>query len=807
MHKKTIRVLLVEDNPGDARLFREFLREDELSNVDLDHVGRISTSLEHLAQNKPDVVLLDLGLPDSQGLTSFLQIYAQAPDVPIVVLTGLSDAELAVEAVRAGAQDFLVKGEVSSGLLARAIRYAIERKQTEQTLELHTLRLQVLADLHKLMDAPQAQLLDFTLKGILQSAQSQLAFIGLVDDAETIMAIHAWSNDAVASYSAADKPINLPIAESGMWGDCIRLRKAVIVNDYDADAVHKKSYPADHAPIKRFLGLPVFDGDKIVAIAVAANKAEAYTEADCSALAALLNGMWAIIQRRRAEIEQKRLLHQVRAQARQMAQLMQSVPQGLLLMDAHGRIILDNPAAKVVLSALSPDIVDNTLTHLADRPLAELLTSPPKGLWHEIEVGMRVFACIARPVISGSDPEQWVMLINEITMERQAQVQSQQQERLATVGQLAAGMAHDFNNIMGIIVLYSQMLTRSLGLSDRDRSRLTTITEQAHHATALIRQVLDFSRRSVLERQRLDLLPQVKEEVKLLERTLPESIAVRLDYGSDDYTVHADPTRMQQVVMNLAINAGHAMVNGGSLRISLNHVVVANGVAPLPQMAAGKWVALTVADTGSGIPPHVLPHIFDPFYTTKAPGEGTGLGLAQVYGIVGQHEGHIDVKTQVGVGTTFTIYLPALAKEPIPSSDFFSSASAADAQGHGEVLLVVEDNDDLREALVDMLGALNYTIVEAANGLQALDLLVTRGDEVALILSDVVMPEMGGIALFHALQERNWTKPVILLTGHPFEKDLDPLMAQKLWAWMLKPTDMEQLAQSIASALKTSLPA
>jgi len=467
--------------------------------------------------------------------------------------------------------------------------------------------------------------------------------------------------------------------------------------------------------------------------------------------------------------------------------------------------------------------VGDTLTRLGDRPLAELLTSPPKGLWHEVATDSRRFEIIARPLETGLTPggacpepaEGWVLVIRDVTREREIQRYSQQQERLATVGQLAAGIAHDFNNIMATIVLYAHMLLRKKDLFPRDRERLVTINQQALHATDLIQQILDFSRRAVLERQPLDLSPLLKEQVKLLERTLPESIQVTLAYGPDEYTVNADPTRMQQVMMNLALNARDAMPEGGNLRFGLERIQVKPGESPpLPGMESGEWVQLTVSDTGTGVPPDVLPHIFDPFFTTKAPGEGSGLGLAQVHGIVKQHGGEVDMQSQVGQGTTFTIYLPAL---PVHAPEAVTLELPALAEGHGETILVVEDNTSTRKALVDSLELLNYRTLEAANGREALAILEQRGDDpstgpsagsgqrsgqgIALVLSDVVMPGMGGLALFHALRQRGLAVRVVMLTGHPLEKELEELRAQGMSDWLLKPPSLEQLAQVLARAL------
>jgi two-component system cell cycle sensor histidine kinase/response regulator CckA len=209
---------------------------------------------------------------------------------------------------------------------------------------------------------------------------------------------------------------------------------------------------------------------------------------------------------------------------------------------------------------------------------------------------------------------------------------------------------------------------------------------------------------------------------------------------------------------------------------------------------------VTVSDTGTGIPPDVLPHIFEPFFTTRAP-LGSGLGLAQVHGIVGQHGGRVDVETRVGRGTVFIIYLPAhrLEPSPIPSRTELPALPA----GAGETILVVEDNAVVRKALVDSLRLLNYRVLEVSNGQEALEMLEQREGEVALVLSDVVMPRMSGIALLHALRERGLTVHVVMLSGHPVEREMEGLQAKGMVDWLPKPPRLEQLAEAVARALGT----
>jgi CheY-like chemotaxis protein len=221
---------------------------------------------------------------------------------------------------------------------------------------------------------------------------------------------------------------------------------------------------------------------------------------------------------------------------------------------------------------------------------------------------------------------------------------------------------------------------------------------------------------------------------------------------------------------------------------------------PLTNMPAGNWAEITFQDTGYGIDPEVLPHIFEPFFTTKAPGKGTGLGLAQVYGIVKQHNGFIDVQSIVGQGSTFMIYLPALTQNdaiPLPIQ------LEKSPQGHGETVLIVEDNSVLRKALSITLENMNYTTKTAANGLEALDLLQEPSQNIAVVISDMVMPELGGDALFEAMQIRGLKVPVIILSGHPLEPQLiETLTTKGVAGYLMKPLDMKRFAFLIDQAIQ-----
>jgi two-component system, cell cycle sensor histidine kinase and response regulator CckA len=297
----------------------------------------------------------------------------------------------------------------------------------------------------------------------------------------------------------------------------------------------------------------------------------------------------------------------------------------------------------------------------------------------------------------------------------------------------------------------------------------------------------------------LDLVAFLQDLTVFLGRTLPENVSVDLNHGSEEYVIYADPARLQQVIMNLAVNARDAMPQGGRLQFSLARLLLTDdATCPVPGMTPGHWVVVRVTDSGIGIPSQAIKHIFEPFFTTKEVGKGVGLGLAQVYGIVQQHDGHLDVETAVGQGTTFLLYFPAFAAGEVETAVVDSTTAP---QGQGQTVLVVEDDPVTRQALADSLQILQYQVVEAENGRDALTILETMAEQIDLVLSDVVMPEMGGMALFHAMQQRQLTMPLILLTGHPMHKEMETLLGLGLAGWVTKPTNLPDLANLLAQVL------
>ena len=501
--------------------------------------------------------------------------------------------------------------------------------------------------------------------------------------------------------------------------------------------------------------------------------------------------------------EKMRLLERTRRQAHRVQQIMDTVPEGVLFLDAKHRVALANPAAEEYLTILADAKIGDILVHLGGHSLDSLLRlETEEKPYHEIKITdpvPGVFELMSRPLANEVESGGWVMLLQDVTESRRVQEQVQEQERLAAVGQLAAGIAHDFNNLLTGIIGFAELMQMRLEIPEPGPAYLDQVTKLGRQAANLIGQILDFSRRSVSQQQSLDLVPFLKESIKFLERTIPEIVHIVLEVTPGEFVIKADPTKIQQVLTNLAVNARDVMPAGGELRFRLTQLSLEREEEPpCADLPPGDWVVLAISDTGGGIPAEIQSHIFEPFFTTKERGKGTGLGLAQVYGIVKQHHGYIDFKSELGQGTTFTIYLPALVGV---TSEAEEIAPVRIPRGHGEMLLLIEDEPDVLEVNQLILEELGYRVLTSTNGKQALEIYGDHKEEIALVLTDMVMPEMDGLALYKALKARYPEVKVLLMTGYPLNEESNKLLSEGIVNWLQKPVDINHMAQVISHAL------
>jgi PAS domain S-box-containing protein len=393
----------------------------------------------------------------------------------------------------------------------------------------------------------------------------------------------------------------------------------------------------------------------------------------------------------------------------------------------------------------------------------------------------------------------FVGIHNDVTERRRLEEQLRQAQKMEAVGRLAGGIAHDFNNLLTIICGCSDLLVRLPSLTDDDRELVREIYAAGERAAALTRQLLGFSRRSVLQPRVVDLNELVRESGKMLRRLIGEDIDLALALGADLRPVKVDPGQLDQVLMNLAVNARDAMPRGGRLTIETANVTITDDYAASHvQTAAGPHVMLAVTDTGVGMTPDVMAHIFEPFYTTKGVDQGTGLGLSMVLGVVQQSGGGIHVYSEPNVGTSFKIYLPVTTEA---EAGVHVASTPARARG-SETVLLVEDEPSVRALASRTLEMHGYRVLQASDGKDALDVAGRHGDgAIDLVLSDVVMPNLSGPELVARLRARFPHLKVLFMSGYTDEAVVRHGLLDAQVSFVQKPYTPSDLAQRVRKVL------
>jgi two-component system, cell cycle sensor histidine kinase and response regulator CckA len=583
MNSRSIKVLLVDDDEDDFILTREFFSEIKKQRYALDWASSYDEALQIIATREHDVYLFDYRLGGKSGLDLLKQAQADGSHVPIILLTGQTEGDVDVEAMHAGAEDFLVKAQLNSTSLERSVRYAIERKGAER-------EIQKLAAFPRWNPNP---VLEFAADGLL-----------------------TYSNDAALAL---------------------------------ADSLQKKSI---------------------------------------------------------AEI----------------------LPAGV------------------------QDIVTQCLANQGQK--TNLQTS----------IGDRTFAWSFIPIHASKVVHCYA---TEITERLNLEAQLRHSVKMEAVGQLAAGVAHDFNNILTIIQGHADLLLHKINSDPKSEKPLKQICLASERAGNLIRQLLMFSRKQVMQHRYLDLKEVITNLMQMLQRFLGEHIALEIHHAPELPAVYGDTGMIEQVLMNLSVNARDAMPKGGRLTIRTcalrldDTEILRNRNS---DARSGEFVCLSVTDTGCGMDEKTMTRIFEPFFTTKEVGKGTGLGLATVYGIVQQHNGWVEVESRIGDGSTFNIFLPACGK---PTSQQVVAPSQLSAQGGKETILVVEDEPALRMLVVEILQLYGYQVFQAASGVGALEVWKEHHKKIDLLLTDMVMPDgISGRELAERLQKQRSNLKVIYTSGY-----------------------------------------
>jgi PAS domain S-box-containing protein len=370
---------------------------------------------------------------------------------------------------------------------------------------------------------------------------------------------------------------------------------------------------------------------------------------------------------------------------------------------------------------------------------------------------------------AGNDALVMQGVLYDITEHKRLEEQLRHSQKLEAVGQLAGGVAHDFNNLLMVIQAHNERLREQLSPEHPAQQDTLQIERSVSRASALTQQLLAFSRRQALQLKPIQLNAVITDVAKMLVRLIPASVQLQIEASAPSDFVKGDAGQIEQVIMNLAVNACDAMERGGRFAIETRNIELREGLAAAhAHIPPGKYVILSVSDTGAGMTRDVQAHIFEPFFTTKQPGKGTGLGLSIVYGVVKQTGGWITVRSALERGTTFDIYFPLLpAKEAPMAPSSKAAVKSAPTLGGNETILLVEDQDGIRDLVREYLGKNGYTVLHAANGSEALKIASAYEGAIQLLLSDVIMPNVGGVELAHRLSRPRPDMKVLFMSGYP----------------------------------------
>lgn len=491
--------------------------------------------------------------------------------------------------------------------------------------------------------------------------------------------------------------------------------------------------------------------------------------------------------------------------------MVESAFDAIIITDRAGNIVYVNPAfetatgySKDEVIGQNPEIV-KSLGHDNEfyKSLWQTINTgkPWKGEFITRKKNEEIYQTSATifPIISDSgEITHFVSIQRDITEEKKLYDQLLRAQKMEAVGTLAGGIAHDFNNLLAAVIGYSQLIKMKLTEDDPLWKPINIIESAAQKGAELAKKILTITRKEKLEMKRIDLNAAIKDMMELLLRTIPKDITIELNLEDELPCIKADPTQLQQVILNLSVNARDAMPNGGKLCIETDRVGKENGAANgIPKR--NGFVKLSVSDTGVGMDRETMRKVFDPFFTTKEPGKGTGLGLYIVHSIVASHGGYINLYSEPGKGTRFNIYFPVCEKEAEESD----TNETETLLGSGTIL-VIDDEENIRELAADMLEPFGYRVITAKNGIDGINTFKTMGRGISLVLLDMIMPQMNGAEVFQVLKTIDPDVRVLLFSGYSHESfaGINGLIKDGARGFLQKPFSLQTIAKAIKKALE-----
>ena len=755
------RLLLVDDVAADAELIVAELRRAGLAFTSqwVQNAAELRHALHHFL---PDVVLSDHSLPQFSGQDALRMVQAERPQTPVVIVTGSLDEETAADYIKSGAVDYVVKQRLHR--LGPAVRRALALRQTEDQLRRTT--------------------------EFMTLAQS-VVHIGTWewDMAKDVV---TWSDETYRIFGVA--PTGQHMSVDAYLG-LIHPEDRDVVKDAVGRALEtREPFEIDHRIIRPDGDLRFLYGRGAIVSDSAGRPAR------------LIGAVLDITNRKQGEEALRRANDRLQG-------VIQSSPLAILSLDAEGIVQMWNPAAERLFGWTAAHAMGRPLPVAPDDDEEEFRSARRRVMQGESLTGVELIQkkqdgttvsvnLFAAPLHDADGHVTGMLaLFEDVSGVKRLEQQFFQAQKMEAVGRLAGGVAHDFNNLLTAILGSAELLLEMLPPDDPGREEANEIQKAALRAAALTQQLLAFSRQQVLAPRVLSLNEAVATAEKLLQRLIGEDVDLRTVLADDLGAVRADPGQLEQVIVNLAVNARDAMPAGGKLTIETANVTLDEAhVQARSVVVPGRYVMLAVSDTGQGMDAATQARLFEPFFTTKPKGKGTGLGLAMVYGIVKQSGGYIWVYSERDRGTAFKIYLPRV-DAPVESAP--PHAVAPGSLRGSETILVVEDQEEVRSVIRRMLEGRGYRVLVAAGGHEALRLgsELETSQTIDLLVTDVVMPLMSGREVALLLGPAFPKMRVLYLSGYTDESIVHHGMLEPGIAFLQKPFSAQALAGKVREAL------
>lgn len=616
------------------------------------------------------------------------------------------------------------------------------------------------------------ELLTKSLDVVDELVCSPIGFYHFVEKDQKTLTLQQWSTRTLKEFCHTEgRGMHYGIDQAGVWVDCVHQKKPVVHNDYESLA-HKKGLPDGHAKVVRELVVPIMRSDKVVAILGVGNKNDDYTDKDVETVSYLADVTWQLIDKKRTD----EVLLKSEAKYRN---LFENAPIGIFSTHSNGKALSINKAMATILGFNSPEeamehyislqgklYVDPNQRDLFVNQLKEkghvenfeyqALKADGKMAWLRMNARIANYEEDGSFIIEG--------FTTDITDQIRLEEQFRQAMKMESVGRLAGGVAHDYNNMISVIIGYTELAMDRVNPSDPLYENLQEIYNAARRSADVTRQLLAFARKQTIAPKVIDLNKIVEGSLKMLKRLIGEDIVLTYLPGNVKWPVNMDPSQIDQILANLTANARDAIAGIGKVTIETCMTTFDKSYCDDHNgFIVGNYVQLTVSDDGLGMDKHTLENLFEPFFYTKDIGKGTGLGLATVYGIVKQNNGFINVYSEQDQGTTFNIYFPRHMSAPIESckthSDFIPT-------GHGETILIVEDEPSILNMGRKILEKLGYAVFTANTTIEAIQIAENHASEISLLITDVVMPEMNGKDLAELLIRFNPKLKLLFMSGY-----------------------------------------